>query len=432
MNVFEVICSLLNSVFNVLAALLLFSLFAEERRARVRCAVLTTLSVLLLTATDAFVQSSVLTVIFSLCITLGISFSYRLKWFNRVLLVCFSYSLANLADIMTIMLINSIFGINLQQTYVNSVVLMSIAWSKALLFICVVIMVVMKRSLFNSLKETMSYIIVIATISMITMFSLQYRRNYLHIQLFAEVFWVNLILNIVLIVSAVVILNMTGELRRKAEEEAKLALIEKLLKGQEEQYRDLEKHGRDLLKIKHDQKNFLYGVLAALDHGSLDDIRDSVVRELVLVENAEIPTDPSSNLVYHLVWSKVAEAEKNGILVESEYHDINEIRVSPIDFAIVLGNALDNAIEAAEKQTNGDKRRVSLIIKVKAGQIVVILKNYAPPETDVKDLRSGKSGSGHGFGILSMRNVVEQYDGELVFDLEDDVFTTYITLNNKG
>ena len=115
MNVFEVICSLLNSVFNVLAALLLFSLFAEERRARVRCAVLTTLSVLLLTATDAFVQSSVLTVILSLCITLGISFSHRLKWFNRVLLVCFSYSLANLADIMTIMLINSIFGINLQQ-----------------------------------------------------------------------------------------------------------------------------------------------------------------------------------------------------------------------------------------------------------------------------------------------------------------------------
>ena len=106
-----------------------------------------------------------------------------------------------------------------------------------------------------------------------------------------------------LILSAVVILYMTNELRGKTEEEAKPALIEKLLKWQEEQYRDLEKHGMDLSKIKHNQKNFLYGELSALDNESLADIRSSVVRELDTVESVEVPSDPSSNLVYRLVWS---------------------------------------------------------------------------------------------------------------------------------
>ena len=42
-----------------------------------------------------------------------------------------------------------------------------------------------------------------------------------------------------------------------------------------------------------------------------------------------------------------------------------------------------------------------------------------------------KNGSGHGFGILSMKNVVDQYDGELIFDIEGEIFTTYITMNNR-
>lgn len=432
MNGFEVICALLNSAFNVLAAVLLFSMFAEGRVTRVRYGLMLVLSILLLTAVNLFVISNPLPVLFTITVTFLVSFVYRMKWFNRILSVCFSYSFAKLADIMTIMLINSIFNINLQETYIRSVVLMGIAWSKALLFVFVMLMGTMKRRFFSGFKWTMSYIMIIATISMITMLSLQYRRHYLHISLFAEVFWVNLVLNVVLIMSAVVILNMINELRGKAEEEAKLALIEKLLKGQEEQYRDMEKYGMDLLKIKHDQKNFLYGVLTALDHGNLADIRSSVVRELDTVESADVPADPSSNLVYHLVWGKMAEAEKYGVRLDCEYHDVKEIRISPIDFAIVLGNALDNAIEAAEKHTLDEKRKVSLIIKVKAGQIVVILKNYAPPETDVSDLHSGKTVPGHGFGILSMRNIVDHYDGELLFDLEEDMFTTYITLNNRS
>ena len=98
---------------------------------------------------------------------------------------------------------------------------------------------------------------------------------------------------------------------------------------------------------------------------------------------------------------------------------------------MLLGNALDNALEAAKKTNLEVNKYISLMIKVDEGQIVVIIKNFAPPDTDVNDLRTGKKVSGHGFGILSMKNIVDHYNGELYFDIEGDVFTTYITLNNK-
>ena len=432
MNTFEVICTLLNSIFNVLAAVFLYSIFADGRYSRFRYVAFIVFSVAFVSITEIFISNKLIGTALSLCITLALSFIYRMKWFNRILFACFSYALAGLADSITILLVSYIFEVDIQSTAIKSVIIMSIVWSKAILFLCILIIKALKRNLFDSLTQIMTYIMFVAPVSIITMLSLETRLYLWRISLLTDIFWITLVLNVVLIISVVVIFNMTGELRGKAEEEAKLALIEKLLKGQEEQYRDLEKYGIDLLKIKHDQKNFLYGILSDLDHGNIDDIRSCIMRELNTVENTEVPTDPSSNLIYRLVWNKTSEASAKGVTVESEYHDVREIHISPIDFAIILGNALDNAIEAAEKIDVADKRNVSVMIKVRAEQIIVIIKNFAPVGTDLNNLRSDKKGSGHGFGILSMRNIVDQYNGELIFNMEENLFTTYITMNNKN
>lgn len=89
----------------------------------------------------------------------------------------------------------------------------------------------------------------------------------------------------------------------------------------------------------------------------------------------EVLPDPNTNLVYLLVQSKASEALAKNVLVEYEYHDIYMINISCTDFAIVLGNAPDNAIDAASANESAEKRTVQLIIKVKEEQIIVIVKN---------------------------------------------------------
>ncbi|MBR6807612.1 MAG: GHKL domain-containing protein [Clostridia bacterium] len=430
MNAFDVISAFLNSIFNVLASVYLFSISSEGSFSAWRYGMFLFSATGLLCMSELYVTGGFLSVLIPLTVIFSLSFVYKIKWFNRLLFACFAYVLAGLADCITEILVAYIFNIQLGTTYIKSLIIMGIVWSKALLFVFMIIIKILKYSIFNSLKHVTSYVVIVAPISLLIMLTLKYRISLWQIATFSEIFFVSLILNVVVILSAVVILNMSAELRGKAEEEAKLALLEKLLERQGEQYRDMEKHGMDLLKIKHDQKNFLYGILSDLDCGNLSDIRSCILCELNTVENTEIPTDPGSNLIYHLVWNKTDLAKSKGICIDSEYHDIKEIRVSPIDFAVILGNALDNAIEASEMVEESKERKITLMIKVHRDQIVVIIKNPVVGNIDVGNLRSTKKASGHGFGILSMKNIVSRWNGEVSFAVENGIFTTYIVMQN--
>ncbi|MBR6807381.1 MAG: sensor histidine kinase [Clostridia bacterium] len=429
---FDVLLEILDGTFNFFASSFLFASFAKRMYSRALYLLIALGSIIAFILVGLFVPvtNTYVTILLSLIICFCITFIYEMKWYNRILFSFLSYALIEMANMCATIAVINIWNVYPPFSELKSVILMTLAWSKAILFLTVIFLKLLKSLLFKSPSNIDAYIILIFPVSILMVVSLKESLAIYKVVFLTKMINIVMVLGIVLVFSVVIIFNMTSELRGKAEEQAKLALIEKLLKGQEAQYRDMEKHGMDLLKIKHDQKHFLYGVLSALDRGDIRDIRTSVVRELNTVEKVEVPADPGSNLVYHLVSGKMADAEKRGIRVECEYHDIKEIRVSPIDFAIVLGNALDNAIEAAEKHTEEEKRRVTLIIKVLLGQIVVILKNYAPSDTDITDLRSDKSIPGHGFGLLSMKNIVEHYEGELNFELEQDIFTTYITLNN--
>ena len=430
---FDVLLEILDGTFSFFAASFLFVSVAKRMYSRAVYVLIALASITAFILTGLFVPitNTYDTILVSLAICFCITFIYEMKWYNRILFSFLSYALIEMANMFATIAVINIFGIYPQFTEFKSVILMTLAWSKAILFVMVIFLKLLKALLFKSPSNVEAYVILIVPVSIFMVVSLKEMLAIYKVVFLTKMFNIVMVLGLFLVFSVIIIFNMTSELRGKAEEQAKLALIEKLLKGQEEQYRDMEKHGMDLLKIKHDQKNFLYGVLSALDHGNLRDIRTTVVRELNTVEKVDVPADPGSNLVYRLVWSKTDEAAARGVKVESEYHDIKEIRISPIDFAIVIGNALDNAIEAAEKHTEDEKRKVTLIIKVLLGQVVVILKNYAPANTDIANLRSDKSTSGHGFGILSMKNIVSKWNGEVNFTVEDSVFTTYIVMQNS-
>ena len=103
-----------------------------------------------------------------------------------------------------------------------------------------------------------------------------------------------------------------------------------------------------------------------------------------------------------------------------------------VDFAIILGNALDNAIEASAKIANSDDRIVSISISVKNKSLIISIINPVAHDVDINHLITTKQQSNlHGFGILSMKNVASKYHGEIAFQCENKMFTTHILLMNS-
>ncbi len=99
------------------------------------------------------------------------------------------------------------------------------------------------------------------------------------------------------------------------------------------------------------------------------------------------------------------------------------------DLCNLIGNMLDNAIEAAEKVDSGAAVEVSifsdkyqLIITVSNSILQSVLRNNS-------DLKTTKNEtSSHGFGIKSIRAIAKKYDGLVDFYEENITFFCRVIL----
>lgn len=93
----------------------------------------------------------------------------------------------------------------------------------------------------------------------------------------------------------------------------------------------------------------------------------------------------------------------------------------------LFGNALDNAIESLKPLQDEALRELDVSVALRGDMAVISVSNYIAvspvikadglPETTKQDKEE------HGYGVKSMRNIVELYGGKISFSAKDNVFT---------
>ena len=139
--------------------------------------------------------------------------------------------------------------------------------------------------------------------------------------------------------------------------------------------------------------------------------------------------------VDYLIGSKKALAEQKGISFEADVEFPRNMNIKSSDLCAILGNIVDNSIEASEKVGDPDKRKIRLIIRRIQQMLVIKVENtyeYKPEVVD-GDFKTSKTDGGlHGWGIKSARTAAEKYDGMVQSNCTDDLFTTVVTLSFEG
>ena len=97
--------------------------------------------------------------------------------------------------------------------------------------------------------------------------------------------------------------------------------------------------------------------------------------------------------------------------------------------SVILGNAIDNAIEAAEKT---EEKYICLLLQYTKGRLLIQISN--PYTGELKMGASGEYLTGktekeyHGFGLKNIRDTVEKYGGVMDINAKDRKFTLTILL----
>lgn len=182
-------------------------------------------------------------------------------------------------------------------------------------------------------------------------------------------------------------------------------------------------------KLRHDQNNLILTMKTYLEHKDYDKLKD-------YFNDLEHRTLPGQNqirsgnsVIDSIVNYKIREAENAGITVDAQVDIREKILISDISLTIILGNLLDNAIEAAAAAKEAPTIHFNCFTEV--GLLNIAIGNpYQGPRKQKNGtyLTTKKDSAGHGIGLKSVKEEVEKNHGVISVTDEDNRFTVSVIL----
>lgn len=209
--------------------------------------------------------------------------------------------------------------------------------------------------------------------------------------------------------SAVALLVALTVLSRheKLEQTAQLAQLRELY------YKGTQDKEAQVRTLRHDLRNHLAAVQGLLAGG------DTQKAQAYLAELAASPALHGTRRICEnelanvVLCGKIAEMEAQGLTVDALVTLPERVPVADIDLCALLGNALDNAAEAAAQAKD---KRVTLRLRADRGMLMLRVENSfaAAPTLHSGNFATTKADvDAHGFGIRGMREIASRYGGTL-------------------
>lgn len=213
----------------------------------------------------------------------------------------------------------------------------------------------------------------------------------------------------------------------KSERKTALLAAERLRYEREiAMYKQDNEHRQEIRRLNHDMKNLLIGVDGALSAMDIDEAHRMISEYLKCccdISEKSGPVSGNSALDY-IVSAKKTEAEELGIVF---HYDIApfDVQISETDICILLGNILDNAIEACEQLSS--EKTIELKMRCINGMLYISCKNPTE-QNDVSLLTTKSDKEQHGFGTVSINKIANKYGGYANFKIEEGLFVCEIII----
>lgn len=202
------------------------------------------------------------------------------------------------------------------------------------------------------------------------------------------------------------------------------------------QYRYYEKINElqhEIMKYRHDFNNVLTTAMNLYTYPDTAEKGKEMLDELSRKNQSnKMPFYCANNIVNAILWDKSNTAKESGVTLNCDASLSNDISVDDVDLCCLIVNMLDNAIRGAKAAEND--KSVCIKIKEENGRIYISVSNYAdmPDFESTEKLPSTKANKNHGYGTEIIRNIVQKYDGDVLFTCKDRKFSTALSIRIKG
>ena len=189
-------------------------------------------------------------------------------------------------------------------------------------------------------------------------------------------------------------------------------------------------------RIRHETRGHLNNIKGMLHSGEYACAEDYIFRMDESMGGFELTLCTGNPVTDVIINDKRQQCEDQGIPFRTDFHYPDSGSFDAFDVGIVLQNLLQNALEACEKISEGE-RFISLAGRRKGRFLLIEVKNsfagdlvFGADGLPVTDKKTDVSM--HGIGLSSVRRIAEKYMGEMEVCPENQVFRVTVMVQEKS
>lgn len=181
---------------------------------------------------------------------------------------------------------------------------------------------------------------------------------------------------------------------------------------------------------RHDYRNHIQTMKAYLSMGRYEELAEYLDQLDMDLSQVDTVVKTGNVMVDAVLNSKISVARAKQIAVDAKARVPQHMSVAEVDLCVILGNLLDNAIEACMGIEEESQRFIRIYIDVLQGQLYLYVLNATAGilQRRGNSYLSTKDSREHGYGLMRMDRVVEKYHGYLDRQDEEGVFATEVLL----
>ena len=202
-----------------------------------------------------------------------------------------------------------------------------------------------------------------------------------------------------------------------------LKLVEYQTEQSEKHLNEVRSIHKEMRGYKHDFHHHLQTLKGQLEAGEVDralayieQLDNQLMNVDTLLKTGNVSLDA-------ILSAKIAQAKAENIAVTVKANVPDQLTISDLELSIIIGNLLDNAIEACRTVTG--ERFIRIFISMKGSMLYFSMLNAAGEKMKkTGSLFATHKDGVHGFGLRRAEAILEEHGGWVKYNSEDGAFTS--------
>ena len=241
-----------------------------------------------------------------------------------------------------------------------------------------------------------------------------------------EDYYLVLCITLAFILVNIIVYFLVYQVQKLQENKCELKLLQEKIKFEQSRHNDISVLWNNIRKVQHDMKQHLTVIAGQLVNNDIESCRTYVNELLPRTNQIGKLIKTGNSVLDYLLNAKLEPLQDTEVRISGAVADFNDIR--DVDLACLMGNILDNAIEAVKDLPI---KRIDLLFSMQNANRIIICRNTIEKSVlqNNHNLASTKSEPDqHGMGHLIINRIVSDYNGIVDYFEEDGMFGVEIIL----